>query len=52
MCAPCPQVLGNIPVGDGAQIASGSLVLKPVAPQTMVGGAPERGFPRDTRTGG
>lgn len=30
-------VLGNIVVGEGAQVAAGSLVLKPVAPHTMVG---------------
>jgi hypothetical protein len=39
---PCPQVLGNIHVGEGAQIAAGSLVLKPVEPHTMVAGSPAR----------
>ena len=29
-------VLGNIVVGEGAQVAAGSLVLKPVEPHTMV----------------
>jgi serine O-acetyltransferase len=33
-------VLGNIVIGKGAQIAAGSLVLKPVAPHTMVAGSP------------
>ena len=33
-------VLGNITVGRGAQIAAGSLVLKPVPPHTMVAGSP------------
>ena len=35
-------VLGNITIGDGAQIAAGSLVLKPVAPHTMVAGSPAK----------
>lgn len=35
-------ILGNITVGKGAMIAAGSLVLKPVAPHTMVAGAPAR----------
>ena len=35
-------VLGNIRVGDGAQIAAGSLVLKPVPAHTMVAGSPAR----------
>jgi serine acetyltransferase len=34
------KVLGNIRIGKGALIAPGSLVLKPVAPDTMVAGAP------------
>ncbi len=38
----CVQVLGNIVVGDGAQIAAGSLVLKEVRPRTMVAGSPAR----------
>lgn len=33
-------ILGNITVGKGAQIAAGSLVLKPVPPRTLVAGAP------------
>jgi serine O-acetyltransferase len=33
-------VLGAIDVGKGAQVAAGSLVLKPVAPRTMVAGSP------------
>ena len=36
------QVLGNIIIGKGAQIAAGSLVLKPVADHTMVAGSPAR----------
>jgi serine acetyltransferase len=35
-------VLGNIRIGEGAQIAAGSLVLKPVAPHTMVAGSPAK----------
>lgn len=35
-------VLGNIRVGEGAQIAAGSLVLKPVPPHTMVAGSPAK----------
>ncbi|KDD76422.1 serine acetyltransferase, partial [Helicosporidium sp. ATCC 50920] len=35
-------VLGNIVVGHGAQIAAGSLVLKPVPPRTAVAGSPAR----------
>lgn len=34
------SVLGNIEVGTGAQVAAGSLVLKPVEPHTMVAGSP------------
>lgn len=35
-------VLGNITIGDGAQIAAGSLVLKPVDPYTVVAGLPAK----------
>ncbi|KIZ00881.1 serine O-acetyltransferase [Monoraphidium neglectum] len=35
-------VLGNIPVGQGAQVAAGSLVLKPVPPHTLVAGSPAK----------
>ncbi len=35
-------ILGNIEIGYGAQIAAGSLVLKPVAPHTMVAGSPAK----------
>lgn len=35
-------VLGNIPVGEGALVAPGSLVLKPVPPYAMVAGAPAK----------
>ena len=34
------SILGNITIGVGAQIAAGSLVLKPVAPHTLVAGSP------------
>jgi hypothetical protein len=34
------SILGNISVGIGAQVAAGSLVLKPVEPHTMVAGSP------------
>lgn len=35
-------ILGNIKIGDGAQVAAGSLVLKPVEPHTMVAGNPAK----------
>lgn len=35
-------VLGNIRIGKGAQVAAGSLVLKPVPPKTMVAGSPAK----------
>ena len=35
-------VLGNIRIGKGAQVAAGSLVLKPVPPHTMVAGSPAK----------
>lgn len=35
-------ILGGIRVGKGAQVAAGSLVLKPVAPRTMVAGSPAK----------
>lgn len=34
------KVLGNIVIGRGALVAPGSLVLKPVAADTMVAGSP------------
>jgi serine O-acetyltransferase len=46
----CATVLGNIRVGEGAQIAAGSLVLKRVEPHTMVAGSPAK--PVGTVTGG
>lgn len=42
-------VLGNIRAGEGAQIAAGSLVLKPVPAHTMVAGSPAK--PVGTVTG-
>jgi serine acetyltransferase len=38
----CATVLGNIRVGKGAQIAAGSLVLKPVPAHTLVAGSPAK----------
>lgn len=35
-------ILGNITVGKGAMVASGSLVLKPVPSKTMVAGSPAK----------
>lgn len=35
-------ILGNIRIGEGAQVAAGSLVLKPVEPHTMVAGNPAK----------
>ncbi|KAL4423886.1 hypothetical protein ABPG75_001187 [Micractinium tetrahymenae] len=36
------SILGNIRVGKGAQVAAGSLVLKPVPPHTLVAGSPAK----------
>lgn len=36
------KVLGNITIGEGAQIASGSVVLKPVSAHTLVEGVPAK----------
>eukprot|EP00892_Ulva_mutabilis_P003045 jgi/Ulvmu1/12741/UM095_0046.1 len=36
------SILGNIEVAEGAQVAAGSLVLKPVQPHTMVAGSPAK----------
>lgn len=36
------SILGNIPVAEGAQVAAGSLVLKPVQSHTMVAGSPAK----------
>jgi len=35
-------ILGGIRIGKGAQVAAGSLVLKPVPPKTMVAGTPAK----------
>eukprot|EP00195_Chlamydomonas_chlamydogama_P012263 CAMPEP_0202902354 /NCGR_PEP_ID=MMETSP1392-20130828/16805_1 /ASSEMBLY_ACC=CAM_ASM_000868 /TAXON_ID=225041 /ORGANISM="Chlamydomonas chlamydogama, Strain SAG 11-48b" /LENGTH=402 /DNA_ID=CAMNT_0049589103 /DNA_START=281 /DNA_END=1489 /DNA_ORIENTATION=+ len=35
-------ILGNIKIGEGSQIAAGSLVLKAVPPHTMVAGSPAK----------
>jgi len=35
-------ILGNIVVGKGAQVAAGSLVLKPVPEHVMVAGSPAK----------
>lgn len=35
-------ILGNISIGKGSQVAAGSLVLKDVAPKTMVAGSPAK----------
>jgi len=42
-------VLGNIKIGNGSQIAAGSLVLKSVGPCTMVAGSPAREVGRVAR---
>ncbi len=34
------KILGNIEIGEGAMIAAGSVVLKPVKPHTIVAGVP------------
>ncbi len=36
------KILGNIEIGEGAQVGSGSVVLKPVAPHTVVAGVPAK----------
>lgn len=36
-------ILGNIEIGAGAQVAAGSLVLRPVEPHDMVAGSPAAG---------
>ncbi|ROS01943.1 serine O-acetyltransferase [Sinobacterium caligoides] len=36
------KILGNIVVGEGAQVAAGSVVLKEVAPHTIVSGIPAK----------
>ncbi len=36
------KILGNIEIGEGAQIAAGSVVLKSVAPHTIVAGVPAK----------
>jgi serine O-acetyltransferase len=36
------KILGNIKIGDGAQICAGSVVLKEVPPHTMVAGVPAK----------
>lgn len=36
------KILGNIEVGECAQIAAGSVVLKPVKPRTIVAGVPAK----------
>lgn len=41
------SVLGNIEVGTNARIGAGSVVLKPVAPGTTVGGVPARVLRQD-----
>jgi serine O-acetyltransferase len=36
------KILGNIIIGEGAMIAAGSVVLKPVSPHTLVAGVPAK----------
>ena len=36
------KILGNIEVGEGAKVAAGSVVLKPVAPHSTVAGVPAK----------
>jgi serine O-acetyltransferase len=50
-----PEVLGNIEVGHCARVAAGSVVLKPVPPNTTVAGVPakvigEAGCPEPARS--
>ena len=41
-------MLGNIPVGDGAVVNAGSVVTKPVAAHTRVGGVPAKAIAKFT----
>jgi serine O-acetyltransferase len=34
------KILGNIEIGEGAKVAAGSVVTKPVLPHTTVAGVP------------
>jgi serine O-acetyltransferase len=36
------KIIGNIEVGEGAKVAAGSVVLKPVPAHTTVAGVPAR----------
>ena len=36
------KILGNIELGEGSKIGTGSVVLKPVAPHTTVTGVPAK----------
>lgn len=38
----CAQILGRITIGKGSYVAAGSLVLKPVEPNTTVAGVPAK----------
>ncbi|MGP1676157.1 MAG: serine O-acetyltransferase [Burkholderiales bacterium] len=40
------KILGNVEIGEGAKIASGSVVLKPVPPHTTVAGIPAKAVER------
>ena len=42
LIGPGAHVLGNIEIGAGAHISAGSVVLKPVAPHTVVAGVPAK----------
>ena len=42
------KVLGNIEVGEGAKVAAGSVVTKPVPPHTTVAGVPAKPIGRPT----
>ena len=46
------KVLGNIEVGDGAKVASGSVVLSPVPPYCTVAGVPARAVGRCAQAAG
>lgn len=40
MIGPGSKILGNIEIGEGAKVCSGSVVVKPVKPHTTVAGVP------------
>lgn len=46
LVGPGAEILGNIRIGDGAQVCAGSVVLNDVAPHTTVAGVPAKAVGR------